>query len=358
MDNLKAFTPLSKLGEFGVINHLTKDIELKQPGSLVGIGDDACVLKFEDDRVLVTTDMLIEGIHFNLIYTPLKHLGYKAAMVNFSDIFAMNATPRQILVSLGISAKFSLEHLEEFYEGIKLACAVYNVDLVGGDTNPSLTGLVISVTVIGDAMSEDIVYRNGAQEKDLICVSGDLGAAYLGLQILEREKKLFQENSNFQPKLEGYDYVLERQLKPEARGDIPKLLREINVKPTAMIDISDGLSSEILHICNLSDRGCKIYQDKIPVLQETEKVAEELNLDPTTCALNGGEDYELLFTASIKDFGALSLQPQIHIIGHINPAETGTNLIGMNGESIPLRAQGWNGLSQDHHSGSGRSNPL
>jgi thiamine-monophosphate kinase len=354
MDNQKAFTPLSKLGEFGVIKHLTKDIVLKQKGSLTGIGDDACVVKAEDERILVTTDMLIEGIHFNLIYTPLKHLGYKAAMVNFSDIFAMNAIPRQILVSLGISAKFSLEHLEDLYEGIKLACALYDVDLVGGDTNSSLTGLVISVTVIGSANSEDIVYRNGAQDKDLICVSGDLGAAYLGLQILEREKKLFQENSNFQPKLEGYDYVLERQLKPEARGDIPKLLHEINVKPTAMIDISDGLSSEIIHICTMSDKGCKIYQDKIPLLEETERVAEELNLDPTTCALNGGEDYELLFTASIKDFGALSLQPQIHIIGHICALKEGTCLIGMNGESIPLMAQGWNGLNQYHHSNSGR----
>ncbi len=350
MDNQKGFTPLSKLGEFGVIKHITRDFELKQPGTLVGIGDDACVLKFEENRVLVTTDMLIEGIHFNLIYTPLKHLGYKAAMVNLSDIFAMNAIPRQILVSIGISAKFSLEHLDDLYEGIKLACAQYDVDLVGGDTNPSLTGLVISVTVIGEAKSEDIVYRHGAQDKDLICVSGDLGAAYLGLQILEREKKLFQENSNFQPVLEGYDYILERQLKPEARGDIPKLLREINVKPTAMIDISDGLSSEILHICSLSKLGCKIYQDKIPVLQETEKVAEELNLDPITCALNGGEDYELLFTASVKDFGALSLQPQIHIIGHMSPSEAGTNLLGMNGETIPLRAQGWNGLNPHHHS--------
>lgn len=356
MDNQKGFTPLSKLGEFGLIKHLTKNITLKQPGSLIGIGDDACVLKFEEERVLVTTDMLIEGIHFNLIYTPLKHLGYKAAMVNFSDIFAMNAIPRQILVSVGISAKFSLEHMEELYQGIKLACAQYDVDLVGGDTNPSLTGLVISVTVIGEARAEDIVLRNGAQDKDLICVTGDLGAAYLGLQILEREKKLFQENSNFQPKLEGYDYVLERQLKPEARGDIPKLLHEIKVKPTAMIDISDGLSSEIMHICSLSDKGCKIYQDKIPVLQESEKVAEELNLDPITCALNGGEDYELLFTASIKDFGALSLQPQIHIIGHICPFEDGTNLVGMNGESIPLRAQGWNGLNQDPHSNLNRSN--
>jgi thiamine-monophosphate kinase len=356
MDNQKGFTPLSKLGEFGLIKHLTKDITLKQPGSLIGIGDDACVLKFEEERVLVTTDMLIEGIHFNLIYTPLKHLGYKAAMVNFSDIFAMNAIPRQILVSVGISAKFSLEHMEELYQGIKLACAQYDVDLVGGDTNPSLTGLVISVTVIGEARAEDIVLRNGAQDKDLICVTGDLGAAYLGLQILEREKKLFQENSNFQPKLEGYDYVLERQLKPEARGDIPKLLHEIKVKPTAMIDISDGLSSEIMHICSLSDKGCKIYQDKIPVLQESEKVSEELNLDPITCALNGGEDYELLFTASIKDFGALSLQPQIHIIGHICPFEDGTNLVGMNGESIPLRAQGWNGLNQDPHSNLNRSN--
>ena len=357
MDNQKAFTPLSKLGEFGVIKHLTKDTVLKQPGSLVGVGDDACVLKFEKERVLVTTDMLIEGIHFNLIYTPLKHLGYKAAMVNFSDIFAMNAIPLQILVSLGISAKFSLEHLEELYEGIRLACAQYEVDLVGGDTNPSLTGLVISITVIGEAKPEDIVLRSGAQDTDLICVSGDLGAAYLGLQILEREKKLFQENSNFQPRLEGYDYVLERQLKPEARGDIPKLLREINVKPTSMIDISDGLSSEILHICSLSDKGCKIYQDKIPVLEETERVAEELNLDPITCALNGGEDYELLFTASIKDFGALSLQPGIHIIGHINPAEAGSNLIGMNGEAIPLRAQGWNGLNQHYHSNPDRNSP-
>ncbi len=346
MEDQKNMTPLSSLGEFGVIAHLTRGIELKNAGTIVGVGDDAAVLDYGGKRVVVTTDMLTEGIHFNLVYTPLKHLGYKAAMVNFSDLFAMNAWPRQLLVSISVSGKFSLEHLEELYAGIRLACDSFGVDLAGGDTNPSLTGLIISITALGEAKAEEVVLRSGAQENDLICVSGDLGAAYLGLQILEREKKLFQENSNFQPKLEGYDYVLERQLKPEARGDIISFLSENSIRPTSMIDISDGLSSELMHICTQSGKGCRVYQDRIPVSEETAKVAEELNLDPITAALNGGEDYELLFTVSPEDYEKVIKSDKLRVIGHIAPAEEGMNLIGAQGESIPLKAQGWNGLSK------------
>jgi thiamine-monophosphate kinase len=338
------FTPLAKLGEFGVIKHLTQGIKLRQPSSIVGIGDDAAVLDYSGKQVVVTTDLLTEGIHFNLIYTPLKHLGYKAAMVNFSDLFAMHATPRQLLISLAVSSKFSLEHLDELYSGLLLACDKYQVDLVGGDTNPSLTGLTISITALGDAEKNEPVFRNTANEGDLICVSGDLGAAYLGLQVLEREKKLFQENSNFQPSLENYDYVLERQLKPEARGDIIELLRKLKIRPTSMIDISDGLSSEVMHICIDSGKGCKIYEDKIPIDPDTARVAEELNLEPLTCALNGGEDYELLFTLPLKDFEVIRKQPKISVIGHICKKEEGMHMVTQTGELIVLQAQGWNGM--------------
>ena len=346
MENQKGFTPLSSLGEFGVISHLTGNITLRQPGSLVGVGDDAAVLDYGNKRVVVTTDMLTEGIHFDLMYTPLRHLGYKAAMVNFSDLFAMNAQPKQLLVSFAVSGKFSLEHLDELYDGINHACNKYNVDLVGGDTNPSLTGFVISITALGEAEKEDTVMRSGAQEKDLICVSGDLGAAYLGLQILEREKKLFQENSNFQPKLEGYDYVLERQLKPEARGDVIKFFHENKLKPTAMIDISDGLSSDMMHICTRSEKGCRIYQERIPVSAEAVSVAGELHMEPLTAALNGGEDYELLFTLSPTHYELVAKSGLFSVIGHITSREEGMQLVNVLGNAIPLKAQGWNGLSR------------
>ena len=326
------------MGEFGLIKHLTKDIKPLQPSTKKGIGDDCAVMDFGTKRVLMTTDMLLEGVHFNLEYVPLKHLGYKAAVVNFSDIYAMNCTPTQITVSLGLSKRFSVEDIEALYSGIRLACERYNVDLVGGDTCASMTGLTISITCLGVAAAKDIVYRNGAKLNDLICVSGNLGTAYMGLQLLERERLANAE----QPDFSGKEYLLERQLKPEARKDILEGLRKAGVKPTAMMDVSDGLSSELMHICSQSGVGCCIYEDKLPIDFAAAQLAEEMNLNIVTCALNGGEDYELLFTCSLDDYEKLIPVEDLYIIGHITKPEYGCNLIGRNGEEIPLKAQGWN----------------
>jgi thiamine-monophosphate kinase len=339
----KERTELTTLGEFGLIKHLTEHVELYNLSTIKGIGDDAAVIKYDDDKhTLVSTDMLIEGVHFDLSYAPLKHLGYKAITVNLSDICAMNGTPKQVTVSIAASNRFSVEALEELYAGILFACQKYNVDLIGGDTSSTTSGLIISVTAIGEAKKEDIVYRNGAQEKDLLCVSGDLGGAYMGLQILEREKFVFKDNPNVQPDLEGNDYILERQLKPEARIDIVELLKGLGVKPTSMIDISDGLASELIHICTQSEVGCELYEDKIPLDPQTFDRAREFNLDPTVCALSGGEDYELLFTIPISDFEKIKNLPDFTIIGHITPKESGINLIAKAGTSHPITAQGWN----------------
>lgn len=335
-------TSIESLGEFGLIDHLTKKIKLKQASTVKGIGDDAAVMDFKGKKALVSTDMLLEGIHFDLAYTPLKHLGYKAVQVNLSDIYAMNATAAQVTVSIGISSKFPLEAVEELYEGIYLACEKYNVDLVGGDTTSSRQGLVISVTAIGYADEKDITYRNTAGEGDLICVSGDLGGAYTGLQLLEREKLVYIENPNIQPDLEGKDYIIERQLKPEARKDVVELLKDIKIKPTAMIDISDGLASEILHICKQSNKGCNIYEDKIPLDPMTYETAREFNLDPTVCALSGGEDYELLFTIKQADYEKIRLLMDISVIGHITEPSAGCNLVTKSGLVHTLKAQGWN----------------
>ncbi len=339
-------TEISTLGEFGLIKHLTKDIKHAQPSTQIGIGDDAAVLNFKDKRTLVTTDLLLEGIHFNLEYVPLKHLGYKAAVVNFSDIYAMNATPTQITVSLGISKRFSVEDLEELYSGIRLACEHYNVDLVGGDTCASMTGLTISITCLGEAYNSDIVYRNGAKVNDLVCVTGNLGTAYMGLQLLERERIVMNANENATPAFEGREYLLERQLKPEARRDIIEKLREAGIKPTSMMDISDGLSSELMHICTQSNVGCAVYEDKLPIDYQAAALAEEMNLNIVTCALNGGEDYELLFTCSLDDYEKLIPLEDVYLIGHITKPEHGINLIGRNGEEIALQAQGWNAFDK------------
>lgn len=335
-------TSIESLGEFGLIDHLTKQIKIKHASTLKGIGDDAAVIDFAGKKALVSTDMLLEGIHFDLAYTPLKHLGYKSVQVNLSDIYAMNGMATQVTVSIGISSKFPLEAVEELYEGIYLACEKYNVDLVGGDTTTSRQGLVISVTSLGYADENDITYRNTAKEGDLICVSGDLGGAYTGLQLLEREKLVYMENPNIQPDLEGKDYIIERQLKPEARKDIVELLKDINIKPTSMIDISDGLASEILHICKQSNKGCNLYEDKIPLDPMTYETAREFNLDPTVCALSGGEDYELLFTIRQADYEKIKLQMDISIIGHITEASAGCNLVTKSGVVHELKAQGWN----------------
>jgi thiamine-monophosphate kinase len=334
-------TDIERLGEFGLINHLTKNIKISQKSTVKGVGDDAAVLDFKGKKVLVSTDMLLEGIHFDLAYTPLKHLGYKAIQVNLSDIYAMNGIATQVTVSIGISSKFPLEAVEELYEGIYLACEKYNVDLIGGDTSSSKQGLVINVTAIGYADENDIVYRNGAEEGDLVCVSGDLGGAYTGLQLLEREKLIYLKNPNVQPDLEGKDYIVERQLKPEARKDIIELLKDIKVKPTAMIDVSDGLASEILHICKQSNKGCNIYEDKIPLDPMTYETAREFNLDPTVCALSGGEDYELLFTVKQADYDKIKFKMDITIIGYITEP-SGCNLVTKAGNVHPLKAQGWN----------------
>jgi len=335
-------TGIENLGEFGLIDHLTKNIELKQAGTLKGIGDDAAVLDFSGKKVLVSTDMLLEGIHFDLAYTPFKHLGYKAIQVNLSDVYAMNGTPTQVTVSFGVSSKFPLEAIEELYQGIYLACEKYNVDLIGGDTSASKQGLVISVTVLGYADEKDIVYRNGALEGDLICVSGDLGGAYTGLQLLEREKLVYLENPQIQPDLEGKDYIIERQLKPEARKDIIDLLKAWEVTPTSMIDVSDGLASELLHICKQSNKGCQLYEEKIPIDPMTYDTARDFGLDPTICALSGGEDYELLFTVKQADHDKIKHHPDISIIGYVTEASAGCNLITKSGNVHKLTAQGWN----------------
>ncbi len=332
---------IKELGEFGLIERLTEKIKTVNESTEKGVGDDAAVLNFHNRRTLVTTDLLLEGVHFNLEYVPLKHLGYKAAVVNISDICAMNGTPTQMVVSLGISKRFSVENIEELYSGIRLACKNYGVDLVGGDTTASLTGLCISITCIGEAKKSDIVYRNGAKLNDLICCTGNLGSAYLGLQLLERERIVMQANPEGTPAFEGKEYLLERQLKPEARLDIVKQLKEAGIHPTAMMDISDGLSSELMHICKESDCGCAVYEDKIPIDYQAAVLAEEMNLNIVTCALNGGEDYELLFTVSIDDYEKLIPLDDVYIIGHITKKEYGCNLIGRNGEEITLRAQGW-----------------
>jgi thiamine-monophosphate kinase len=334
-------TELSELGEFGLIKKLTEDIEINNSSTLKSVGDDAAVISSEGGEILVSTDLLIEGVHFDLSYTPLIHLGYKAAVINFSDIAAMNGTPEQITVSIALSNRFPLEAVEELYEGIKLACKKYKVDLIGGDTSSSISGLFISITVIGRANKEDITYRKGADVNDIVFVSGDLGAAYMGLLLLKREKQVFQENPDVQPELSGYDYILERQLKPEARTSIVKLLKEHNIKPTSMIDISDGLASEIIHICNASEKGCSIYEDKIPIDVSTVSMAEEFKIDPTVAALSGGEDYELLFTIKPQDYEKIKDMVEATPVGHITEASAGMNLISRGGTLVPLTAQGW-----------------
>lgn len=338
-------TEISTLGEFGLINHLTQDITLKNQSTLKGVGDDAAVLEYDDKQVLVTTDLLLEGVHFDLTYVPLKHLGYKSAVVNFSDIYAMNGQPKQITVSLGISKRFSIEDLEELYSGIRLACDVYGVDLIGGDTSASLTGLSISITCIGEGEKGKIVYRNGAKETDLICVSGDLGAAYMGLQLLEREKKVFQGEKDFTPDFSGKEYLLERQLKPEARKDVIEMLRNNGILPTAMMDISDGLSSELLHISKQSHVGCRIYEERIPIDYQTAVMAEQFNMNLVTAALNGGEDYELLFTVPLTEHDKIDAMPSVKVIGYITKAELGNYLVGRDGGEVELKAQGWNSLN-------------
>jgi thiamine-monophosphate kinase len=338
-------TEIATLGEFGLIEHLTNDIQLTQKTSVKGVGDDAAVIDNTDKKTLVATDILLEGIHFDLTYVPLKHLGYKAAIVNFSDIYAMNGTPQQIVVSLGISNRFCVEDMDALYEGIKLACKMYGVDLVGGDTSSSLTGLTINIACIGYADENQIVYRNGAKNTDLIFVSGDLGAAYMGLQLLEREKLVFDGQPDFQPDFAGKEYLLERQLKPEARKDIVKLLAENRITPTAMIDISDGLASDMLHICKQSKVGCVIYEERIPIDYQTALMAETFNINVTTVAMNGGEDYELLFTVPLSLHEQISALPGIHLIGHITPEENGCNLITRDGQEMQLRAQGWDPLT-------------
>lgn len=341
-------TEISTLGEFGLIRHLTEGIKLQNESSRYGVGDDAAVLSYPSEKqILVTTDLLMEGVHFDLIYVPLKHLGYKSAVVNFSDIYAMNGTPKQITVSLALSKRFCVEDMEELYAGIRLACEEYNVDIVGGDTSSSLTGLAISITCIGEGEKDKIVYRNGAKETDLICVSGDLGAAYMGLQLLEREKTVLKGEKDIQPDFTGKEYLLERQLKPEARRNIIQKLAEAGVQPTSMMDISDGLSSELLHICTQSKVGCRVYEEHIPIDYQTAVMAEEFNMNLTTCALNGGEDYELLFTVPIADHEKVAEMEGIKLIGHITKPELGCALITRDGQEFELKAQGWNPLQEE-----------
>lgn len=355
-------TDISKLGEFGLIHHLTDSIKLKNPSTIKGVGDDCAVLHYPDSEVLVTTDMLMEGVHFDLTYIDLQHLGYKSAMVNISDIFAMNGTPRQITVSIALSKRFKVEDMDEFYSGLRLACDKWGVDIVGGDTTSSYTGLAISITCIGEARKEDIVYRSGAKDTDLICVTGDLGAAYMGLQLLEREKSVYYQQvdearkkgdkraleslKDFQPDFAGKEYLLQRQLQTEARGDIIARLRELNVRPTAMMDISDGLSSELMHICKESGCGCRIYEKNIPIDYQTAVMAEEMNMNVTTCALNGGEDYELLFTVPIGDHEKIQDLDGVKLIGHITRPELGQMLVTRDNQEFELKAQGWNPLSK------------
>ena len=349
-------TEISTLGEFGLIDHLTADMKMQNESTLLGVGDDCAVLKYSSDpadnrRVLVTTDMLMEGIHFDLTYTPLKHLGYKAAMVNLSDVYAMNGTPRQLLVSIAVGRRFKVEHLEEFYAGLRLACQRHNVDIVGGDTTSSLTGLAISITCIGEANAADIVYRSGAKNTDLLCVSGNLGAAYMGLQLMEREKRVFESQKGnpetaAQPDFSGREYLIERFLKPEARRDIIRRLHEAGIRPTAMMDISDGLSSEAMHICKNSQVGCRIYEERIPIDYQTAVTAEEFNFNVYTAALNGGEDYELLFTVPLTDHERVNQLEDVKVIGHITEAALGSKLITRDGNEFDLRAQGWNPLAE------------
>ena len=340
-------TSLAELGEFGLINHITKYFKVENSSTIKAVGDDAAVLEASEKQTLVTTDLLIEGVHFDLSYMPLKHLGYKAVMVNLSDVYAMNGVAEQITVSIAVSNRFPLEAIEELYAGIQLACETYKVDLVGGDTTSSTKGILISVTAIGKANKEDVVYRNTAKETDLIVVTGDLGAAYLGLQVLEREKQVFKVDPNNQPDLDNYTYLIERQLKPEARNDVAGFLKELSVKPTAMIDISDGLSSELFHICTQSKVGCKIYEDKLPLDPQVISTCEEFELDSTMVALSGGEDYELLFTVQIADFDNIKGNPNFSIIGHVTAENQGLNLITRAGQEIELKAQGWNGLKKE-----------
>ena len=343
-DKNETRTSLSELGEFGLIKHLTQSFDIQQKSTIKGVGDDAAVLAIKDKNILVTTDLLVEGVHFDLSYMPLKHLGYKAVVVNVSDIYAMNGIATQITVSIAVSNRFTLEAVEALYEGIQLACKTYNVDLVGGDTTSSTKGLLISITAIGEAKKENIVYRNTAKPNDLLVVTGDLGAAYLGLQVLEREKRVFEVNPNSQPDLTNYSYLVEKQLKPEARKDMVELLAALDVKPTAMIDISDGLSSEILHLCTQSKVGCNLYEEKIPLDPQVIATCEEFDLNSTTIALSGGEDYELLFTISQNDFPKIKGNPHLTVIGHITDESNGVNLVTRAGQQIKLTAQGWNAL--------------
>ncbi len=338
------FTPIDKLGEFGLIDHLTKEIKLIKASSIKGVGDDCAVLEFLNKQTLVTSDALVEGVHFDFTYVPPKHLGYKSVVVNLSDIYAMNARPTQIIVNLAVSNRFGVEFLEQIYKGIKLACDVYEVDLVGGDTTSSYSGLMLSITAIGEAEEKDIVYRSGAKPNDLIVVSGDLGGAYMGLQLLEREKAVFMENQNMQPELKDFGYVLERQLKPEARKDIVDLLEKLEVKPTSMIDISDGLSSEVIHLCRQSKTGVRLYEEKIPIDPSVYKLCEEFKLTTTTVTLNGGEDYELLFTIDINDHDKIKANPNLTVIGHVTEESDGMNLITRDNKAIKLNAQGWDSL--------------
>ena len=339
-------TEIGTLGEFGLIRHLTEKIELKNESTVKGVGDDAAVLNYKEKQVLVTTDLLLEGIHFDLTYVPLKHLGYKSAVVNFSDIYAMNGKPKQMTVSLGISKRFSVEDVDEFYSGLQLACDIYGVDIVGGDTSASLTGLCISITCIGEGEKDKIVTRSGAKDTDLVCVSGDLGAAYMGLQLLEREKRVFKGEKEFTPDFTGKEYLLERQLKPEARKDIIESLDKAGIVPTSMMDVSDGLSSELLHISKESNVGCRIYEDRIPIDYQTAAMAEQFNMNLVTAALNGGEDYELLFTVPLTDHDKVSEIKGVKVIGHITRPELGNYLVGRDGGEVELKAQGWNSLNE------------
>lgn len=347
---------ISSLGEFGLIESLTRDFPLVNEESVLGVGDDAAVLRFGDKEALVTTDLLLEGIHFDLRYVPLKHLGYKSAIVNFSDIYAMNGTPKQITVSLGISSRFTVEHIEELYAGIRLACREYGVDLVGGDTSASVTGLVISITCLGVASKDEVVKRSGAHPTDIICVSGDLGAAYMGLQLLERENRVAAQSNdpNFQPSFEGKEYILERQLKPEARRDIVAQFREQGIVPTSMMDVSDGLSSELMHICKDSNVGCRVYEDRIPIDYQTAVMAEELNMNLVTAAMNGGEDYELLFTVPLADKEKIEKFKGVTMIGYITKPELGAALVTRDGSEIALKAQGWNAFDSEKKEDAGK----
>lgn len=338
-------TPLSTLGEFGLINHLTSNFKINHTSTIKGIGDDAAVLSHQDKHIVVTTDLLVEGVHFDLSYMPLKHLGYKAVVVNLSDVYAMNADATQITVSIAVSNRFPLEALEELYAGIETAASIYNIDVVGGDTTSSTSGLLISITAIGEVNKDHVVYRNGAKPNDLLVVTGDLGGAYLGLQVLEREKEVFKVNPNSQPDLDLYTYIIERQLKPEARKDIIKLLKDLDVKPTSMIDISDGLSSEIIHLCQHSEVGCDLYENKIPLDPQVISTCEEFIIDSTTVALNGGEDYELLMTISQEDFPKIKANPNLTVIGYMTEASAGMHLVTRAETKVPIKAQGWNALN-------------